>query len=100
MEVFERITHVLNKILIWGAGSFLGAMILLTCANIFLRLVWVPVRGAFELMGFFGAIVTSFALGYTQIKRGHIAPPYGDNLPINQPIGAESAPQRHTPPRA
>ena len=55
------------------AGCFMIAMILLACANIFLRLVWVPVRGTFELMGYFGAIVTAFALGYTQIRRGHIA---------------------------
>ena len=48
-------------------------MILLTCANVFLRLVWMPVGGTFELMGYFGAVVTAFALGYTQIKRGHIA---------------------------
>ncbi len=55
------------------AGVFLTAMILLTCANIFFRSVWVPVRGTFELMGYFGAIVTAFALGYTQMKKGHIA---------------------------
>jgi TRAP-type C4-dicarboxylate transport system permease small subunit len=48
-------------------------MIVLTCANILFRLVWVPIRGTFELMGYFGAIVTAFALGYTQMKRGHIA---------------------------
>jgi TRAP-type C4-dicarboxylate transport system permease small subunit len=48
-------------------------MILLTCANIFLRLVWAPIRGTFELMGYLGATVTAFALGYTQIRRGHIA---------------------------
>jgi len=41
--------------------------------NILFRLVWVPVRGTFELMGYFGAIITAFALGYTQSKRGHIA---------------------------
>ena len=48
-------------------------MILLTCGNILLRFVWIPIRGTFELMGFFGAIVTSFALGYTQMRKGHIA---------------------------
>jgi TRAP-type C4-dicarboxylate transport system permease small subunit len=32
-----------------------------------------PVRGTFELMGYFGAVLTAFALGYTQIRRGHIA---------------------------
>jgi TRAP-type C4-dicarboxylate transport system permease small subunit len=48
-------------------------MIVLTCANIVLRLVWVPLSGTFELMGYFGAVATAFALGYTQIKRGHVA---------------------------
>jgi len=73
MWILERISHYLNQALIWVAGCFLAAMILLTCANIFLRIVWVPVSGTFELMGYFGAVVTAFALGYTQIKRGHIA---------------------------
>ena len=72
MELLDKISRILNGILIWIAGIFLLAMILLTCSNIFLRLVWTPVKGTFELMGFFGAIVTAFALGYTQIKRGHI----------------------------
>jgi len=72
MELLDKISHALNQILVWIAGIFLVTMILLTCANIFLRIVWIPVKGTFELMGFFGAIVTAFALGYTQIKRGHI----------------------------
>jgi len=72
MELLDKISRVLNEIFIWIAGSFLVVMILLTCANIFLRLVWMPVKGTFELMGFFGAIVTALALGYTQMKRGHI----------------------------
>jgi len=67
----ENISRFLNQLLIWIAGIVLVVMILLTCANIFLRLVWTPIKGTFELMGFFGAIVTAFALGYTQIKRGH-----------------------------
>jgi TRAP-type C4-dicarboxylate transport system permease small subunit len=55
-------------------GSFfLVTMIVLTCSNIFFRLVWIPVKGTFELMGFFGALVTAFALSYTQMRRGHIA---------------------------
>ena len=72
MEQLEKISRFLNQVLIWIGGFFLVAMILLTCANIFLRLVWTPVRGTFELMGFFSAVVTAFALGYTQIHRGHI----------------------------
>jgi TRAP-type C4-dicarboxylate transport system permease small subunit len=73
MEFLDKISRGLNKILVCMAGMFLTGMILLTCLNIFLRFTWMPVKGAFELMGFFGAIVVAFSLGYTQIKRGHIA---------------------------
>jgi TRAP-type C4-dicarboxylate transport system permease small subunit len=73
MRFLDRVSKFLNLVLVWIAGCFLVAMVLLTCSNIFLRIVWVPIMGTFELMGFFGAIVTAFALGYTQIKKGHIA---------------------------
>jgi TRAP-type C4-dicarboxylate transport system permease small subunit len=73
MMFLDKISRVLSQILVWFGGVFLVAMILLTCSNIFLRVVWIPVKGTFELMGFFGALVTAFDLGYTQIKRGHIA---------------------------
>lgn len=73
MAFLDKITHYLNQILIWIAGCLLAAMICLTCANIFLRIVWIPVIGTFELMGYFSAVMTAFALGYTQIRRGHIA---------------------------
>ncbi|QTA78607.1 TRAP transporter small membrane protein DctQ domain-containing protein [Desulfonema limicola] len=71
--MIEKLIFKINNLLILIAGVFLTAMILLTCGNIFLRIVWVPIRGTFELMGFFGALVTTFALGYTQLSRGHIA---------------------------
>jgi TRAP-type C4-dicarboxylate transport system permease small subunit len=80
MKLLDKISHALNQILIWIAGLFLVTMVLLTCANIFLRLIWTPIRGTFELMGFFGAIVTAFALGYTQIHKGHI----GIDLLVNE----------------
>ncbi len=73
MVLLERISQALNRILLWIAGLFLIAMIAITGANIVMRLFWLPLRGTFELMGYFGAVVTAFALGYTQIKRGHIA---------------------------
>ncbi|MBW1720973.1 MAG: TRAP transporter small permease [Deltaproteobacteria bacterium] len=73
MEALKKATHFLNVVLVWIASFFLGAMIFLTCGNIFLRAVWLPLRGTFELMGYFGAIVTAFALGYAQIGRSHIA---------------------------
>jgi TRAP-type C4-dicarboxylate transport system permease small subunit len=73
MGILDKISQALNQILVWIGGLFIVAMILLTCSNIFLRIVWLPVKGTFELMGYFGAIATAFALGYTQIKKGHIA---------------------------
>jgi TRAP-type C4-dicarboxylate transport system permease small subunit len=73
MVVLERISRILNLIFIWIAGLCLAAMILMTCANIFLRAVWTPLKGTYELMGYFGAVVTAFALGYSQMKKAHIA---------------------------
>jgi TRAP-type C4-dicarboxylate transport system permease small subunit len=72
MKVLVTLSKILNQVFVCLAGVFLAAMILLSCSNIFLRIVWVPVKGTYELMGFFGAVVTAFALGYTQSKRGHI----------------------------
>ena len=73
MKILERITEFLNRILIWMAGVFLVAMVILTCTDIFLRLSWKPITGSVELVAFFSAIVTAFALGYTQSRRGHIS---------------------------
>ena len=73
VKLIEKISGLLNKLLTLLGGIFLVGMIALTCANILSRLVWVPITGTFEMMGFFGAIVTAFALGYTQVKKGHIA---------------------------
>ncbi len=73
MAFLESFCKLINQIFIWIAGFFLSAMIVLTCANIFSRLIWGPIRGTYELMGYFGAIVTALALGYTQIKKGHIS---------------------------
>jgi len=73
MRVLEKISRILNRTFLWIAGVFMAAMILVTCANIFLRIVWVPIKGTFELMGFFGAVATAFVLGYTQLKKAHIS---------------------------
>jgi len=73
MEILDRISRFLNRLLIWIGGFFLLGMIVLTCANILFRLAGMPIKGTFELMGFFGAVVTAFALGYTQTRRNHIS---------------------------
>ena len=73
MTALDKISRFLNQALAWIAGVFLVSIVLLTCSNVFLRLVWGPVTGAVELMGYAGAIVSAFALGYTQIKGGHVS---------------------------
>ena len=73
MGILEKISAILNRFMIILAGFFLAAMILMTCMNIFSRLFWSPFKGTYELMGYFGAMVTAFALSYTQIKKAHIA---------------------------
>ncbi|HOO91584.1 MAG TPA: TRAP transporter small permease subunit [Syntrophales bacterium] len=69
----ERMSRILNKLLIAIAGLFLVAMMSLAGANVVLRSFGVPVKGTFELMGLFGAVVAAFALAKTQIERQHIA---------------------------
>jgi TRAP-type C4-dicarboxylate transport system permease small subunit len=73
MSILEKAVRVLCVTFLLIAGAFMMAMILMTCANIFSRLVWVPIKGTFELMGFFGAVATASALGYTQMKKVHIS---------------------------
>lgn len=73
MNLLEKFSQRVNQLGLVIAGVFLAAMTAITCGNIFSRIVWVPIRGTFELMGFFGAFVTAFALGYTQMHKAHIS---------------------------
>ena len=73
MSVLEKITNFLNKILmIVGSIAVLSLMTLAT-VNVVLRFFFnAPYRGAYEIVGFSGAIVIAFALGYTQKRKDHI----------------------------
>jgi len=62
MEFLEKVSRLLNQGLLWIAGCLLAVMIILTCGNIFCRVVWVPIRGTFELMGYLGAVITFFSM--------------------------------------
>ena len=73
MQILASVTRFLDGVLAFVAGVALVSMVLLTCSNIFLRTIWIPISGTFELLGFLGAIATTFALGYTQRFRMHIA---------------------------
>lgn len=73
MNHLEQINVFLNKILmIIGSVAVLSLMSLAT-GNVVLRFFFnTPYRGAYEVVGFLGAIVIAFALGYTQKRKGHI----------------------------
>jgi TRAP-type C4-dicarboxylate transport system permease small subunit len=73
MNSLERINLFLNKILmIIGSVAVLSLMSIAT-VNVVLRFFFnAPYRGAYEIVGFLGAIVIAFALGYTQKRKAHI----------------------------
>lgn len=62
----------INSLQLFLGGCFLVMMIFLTCANILLRQFGVPVRGTFEIMGFLGAVIFAFSLGYSHEKKEHL----------------------------
>lgn len=55
------------------AGAAIIIMMLLSTADVVLRLFGKPIPGTYELVGFLGTIVVSFALGFTSLEKGHIA---------------------------
>lgn len=69
----EKTSLFLNRILIAVAGVVLVGMMAIASSNVILRSFGYPLKGTFELMGFFGSIIAAFALGRTQISREHIA---------------------------
>ena len=73
MDILEKISLVLNRWFIWIGGVALLTMIGIACANMLLRPMGAPLKGAYELVGFMGALTIAFALGYAQITRAHIA---------------------------
>lgn len=73
MGILSLITRNGNTISLLAGSLFLMVMVVLTCANILLRMAGYPLGGTYELMGFFGALAAALALGHTQTRRGHIA---------------------------
>lgn len=55
------------------AGAAVVVMMLLTCADVLLRLLRHPIPGAYELVGFLGTVIVSFSLALTSLSKGHIA---------------------------
>jgi len=73
MDYLEKINVFLNKILMFVGSVAVLFLMSLATVNVCLRFFFnAPYRGAYELVGFSGAIVIAFALGYTQKRKDHI----------------------------
>jgi TRAP-type C4-dicarboxylate transport system permease small subunit len=73
MNYLEKTNLFLNRtLLVLGSAAVLLLMSVAT-VNVVLRYPFkVPWRGAYEVVGFLGAIVIAFALGFTQKRKDHI----------------------------
>lgn len=69
LRFIKRLSRILN----WVAGWSLVGMTALTCADVILRCFRRPILGTYEVVGFLGAVVISFALAETTLERGHVA---------------------------
>lgn len=74
IDLLDKISGQIAKLLTILAGIFLVAMMALACANMVLRAAFdFPVQGTYELMGFMGAVVAAFSLAFAQRQKSHIA---------------------------
>ncbi len=87
MKFPDALARKLAKWLYWTAGLAIVLMMVLTCADILLRLCvtllhnygWKflapfrPIPGTYELVCYLGAVAASFAMAHTSIESGHVA---------------------------
>ncbi|MCE5254394.1 MAG: TRAP transporter small permease [Actinomycetia bacterium] len=64
----------LTRVLFWIAGAGLVGMLLLIVADVIgIKILSRPVPGGIEIVSFLAVIAIAFAVGYTQVMRGHVA---------------------------
>lgn len=73
MTLLEKTGNQLSSLLFAVAGAAIVGMMLLTCADIVLRLFRMPIPGTYELVSFLSAISVAFAMAHTSVEKGHIA---------------------------
>lgn len=71
-NVFFRLTDYFNQALAVIAGIALISMMLLVVFNAIKRIFSDPISGTVEIVSWLGAITGVFALGYTQLNKGHV----------------------------
>lgn len=73
ISFLEKFGNRLSKWFSWIGGIALLTLTGIACANMILRPLGAPLTGAYELVGFLGALAVALPLGYTQIFRSHIS---------------------------
>lgn len=71
MVRLEAIVNLLSRWLNWVAGGLLLVLMMLSVGNIIARWVHEPWAGTPAAVGWLAAPLAAFALGYTQLQKGH-----------------------------
>ncbi|MCS7280272.1 MAG: TRAP transporter small permease subunit [Desulfobacterota bacterium] len=62
----------INKFCAFLSGICIVILTALALGNMIFRIVYRPIQGSYELIGFFGAVSVGLALGYTQMRKDHV----------------------------
>jgi TRAP-type C4-dicarboxylate transport system permease small subunit len=74
VSFFERAVSGFSSWFNRVSSAALVVMMLLTCADVFMRYLFNrPITGTYDLVGLLGAILASFSMPYTMLKKGHVA---------------------------
>lgn len=69
---YETFVVKLSQAFAWVSGAAVVAMMLLIVGNGIIRIFSKPILGTNEIVGWLAALSVSFALGYTQLHKGHV----------------------------
>jgi TRAP-type transport system small permease protein len=74
VSFFDKAVTGLGSLFNMVASASLVAMMLLTSADICMRYFFnSPITGTYDIVSLLGAVLVSFAMPYTMLKKGHVA---------------------------
>jgi len=74
VSFFEKAVTGISSSFNMIASAALMLMMVLSCADIFMRYLFSrPITGTYDVVGLSGAVLVSFALPHTMLKKGHVA---------------------------
>ena len=73
LRAIKTSIYLLSTKFNWVSAAAVVFIMLLTCADVVMRLFGSPIPGTYELVGYFGSVIISFGMARTSIERGHIA---------------------------